>query len=480
MGAYILRRLGQSALTILGVMVITFLLFRVVAGDIASARLGEKSTEQQRAAWRHRYGYDKPLLLNLDRQLLLLDKAGGGQPLTVRDPRGGNAANALALVLAGKADYESQGIRQGAAPSMMMGRYVFRLSRQTPLSALTAGKPMVETLPPSATAPAETQAASAPAPEATNSTSAPAAAPELPPIDHTVLLITLTDGSELAADLSGAGDCGELIDRINTAPGNNGRLEAMISGWSYSRLLDSQFFHHLWESVTFQSRSLKDNQKLTVIIAAHAPASLAVQIPALAIEWVLAMIVASFVAYYRGSLLDKVGVFLSVLGMCIPFLAFMIYGQWLMFEISPTHAYGIDNRVNVYLPVAIMVVAGLGSQVRFYRTIILDETNRDYVRTAKAKGLPLTAVLFKHVLRNCMLPILTSLILTIPFLFMGGLLVESYFGIPGLGDLMLTSIQDRNEPVMSGMVFLTALIYTAGVLLTDISYALFDPRIRLR
>ncbi|MFW6062041.1 MAG: ABC transporter permease, partial [Planctomycetota bacterium] len=173
-------------------------------------------------------------------------------------------------------------------------------------------------------------------------------------------------------------------------------------------------------------------------------------------------------------------VFLSVLGMCIPFLAFMIYGQWLVFEVAPEHAFGIHQRANIYIPVLIMVVAGLGTNVRFYRTVILDETNRDYVRTARAKGLPLQSVMFKHILKNAMLPILTQLILSIPFLIMGSLLVESYFGIPGLGDLLITSINERDEAIMSGLVYLTALIYTVALLVTDISYALFDPRIRLR
>ncbi|MFQ5454541.1 MAG: ABC transporter permease subunit, partial [Candidatus Zixiibacteriota bacterium] len=99
---------------------------------------------------------------------------------------------------------------------------------------------------------------------------------------------------------------------------------------------------------------------------------------------------------------------------------------------------------------------------------MLDETGRDYVRTARAKGVPLPAVMFRHILRNCMLPILTNLILAIPFLIMGSLLLETFFGIPGLGDLLLSSITNRDEPIVSGLTFLTALIYTVGILLTDI------------
>jgi peptide/nickel transport system permease protein len=203
-------------------------------------------------------------------------------------------------------------------------------------------------------------------------------------------------------------------------------------------------------------------------------------IPATALGWLLAMIVACFVAYYRGTAIDHVGVLLSVLGMCIPFLAYMIYGQWIMWRLAPNHAYGLHTRANIYVPIAIMVVAGLGGSVRFYRTVILDEVNRDYVRTAQAKGVALPGILFKHVLKNSMLPILTRLIMAIPFLIMGSLLVERYFGINGLGDLMISSINGRDEPVVTGLVFLSAVFYTVGVLITDLSYALFDPRIRLR
>mgnify|MGYP006311438561 FL=1 len=131
------------------------------------------------------------------------------------------------------------------------------------------------------------------------------------------------------------------------------------------------------------------------------------------------------------------------------------------------------------MPVLISVVAGTGVSVRFYRTVILDEINKDYVRTAQAKGVPLPTILFKHVLRNCMLPILTNLITMIPFLIMGSLLLERFFGIPGLGDLMLTSITSRDVPIITGLTFLTAVLYVLSLLATDILYALFDPRIRL-
>ena len=478
MARYILHRLGQSVLTVLGVMIITFLLFRVGAGDIAGANLGKKASQQQKAEWRHKHKYDLPWMINFHGRLVIEDSTDGNEPLMVRDPKGSNVANALELIVLGL----ESGPDKSAAPRIpntLIGRYCQFLSRATPLEDLTEGSPLVD--PPVKSAPAAPTPETAPASQPQTQESPPAApAPEDEVKREPVMVFHLGDGDKIRVNIDGVRTCGELIDRINGHPANAGRLTAKVSGRGIWSVFDSQFFHHLAGSVTFQSRSFRDNRKLTEIISEHAGASLSITVPSLAIGWVTGMVIACFVAYYRGSMVDKLGVFLCVLGMCIPTLAYMIFGQWLMFQTAPPHAYGTYYRANVYVPIFIMVIAGLGGSVRFYRTVILDETNRDYVRTARAKGVPLPDILFKHILRNCMLPILTNLIMAIPFLIMGSLLFESYFGIPGLGDLMLTSINDRNEPILSGMVFLTTLIYTVGILVTDLSYAVFDPRIRLR
>lgn len=436
---FILHRMMQSVWTILGVMVLTFLLFRVMAGDIAAVYVGDKGTEQDKATWRQRYGYDRPMLFNIHNRLRITDLTTGEDSLMIRDEEGGELADRLALVPPDTAR-QSRSIR--------VGRFIRGMDRDTPIEELTGQWSPKE---------------------------GPA-----------VFRIDIASGGSILVDAKGITTCGQLLDLINAHPENHkpdgeGKLvKADIAQWSLAGIADCQFVAHFKAAVLFQSRSLKDNQKLSTIIAERAPKSLALTVPAMAIGWLLGMVISCFVAYYRGRMIDKIGVFLSVLGMCVPFLAFMIYGQWLMFRIAPDHAFGLANRVNIYVPVIIMVIAGLGSSVRFYRTVILDEINRDYVRTAKAKGVSLPTILFKHVLKNCMLPILTNLILAIPFLVMGSLLVERYFGIPGLGDLMITSINDRDEPIMSGLVFLSALIYTAGVLITDLSYVVFDPRIRLK
>jgi len=258
---------------------------------------------------------------------------------------------------------------------------------------------------------------------------------------------------------------------------------AAREAWRHRHGLDrpwhEQFASHLYNSVTFQGKSYQTEEPLTTIIRQRAGYSLALTVPSLVLGWISAMVISCFVAYYRGTWIDRIGVLLSVLGMCVPYLAYMILGQWLMFTIYPPAAWGLRYRTNIYLPIAISVIAGLGASVRFYRTVILDQINQDYVRTARAKGAPLTTILFKHVIRNCMLPIMTNLIMAIPFLIMGSLLLEKFFGIPGTGDLLISSIARRDVPIITGLTYLTALIYVISLLVTDLLYGVFDPRIRL-
>jgi len=132
------------------------------------------------------------------------------------------------------------------------------------------------------------------------------------------------------------------------------------------------------------------------------------------------------------------------------------------------------------LPVLIGIIAGIGSSSRWYRTIFLEEVGRDYVRTARAKGLSELRVLFRHVLKNAMMPILTGVVAVIPLLFMGSLLTESFFGIPGLGSYTIDAIQAQDFGVVRAMVFLGSALYIVGLILTDISYTMVDPRVRLQ
>jgi peptide/nickel transport system permease protein len=139
---------------------------------------------------------------------------------------------------------------------------------------------------------------------------------------------------------------------------------------------------------------------------------------------------------------------------------------------------GLDAWKFLILPVVIGVVSGIGSSTRWYRTIFIEEISKDYVRTARAKGLSEVTVLFRHVLRNAMIPILTGVVVVIPLLFMGSLLTESFFGIPGLGSYTIDAINAQDFAVVRAMVFIGSVLYIVGLILTDLSYTFVDPRIR--
>ena len=152
-----------------------------------------------------------------------------------------------------------------------------------------------------------------------------------------------------------------------------------------------------------------------------------------------------------------------------------------LLQLTPISGYdlGLNALKFLALPVIISVIAGIGSGVRWYRTLFLEEVEKDYVRTARAKGLSETAVLFTHVLKNAMIPILTGVVVILPMLFIGSLITESFFSIPGLGSYTIDAINKQDFAIVRAMVFLGSALYIFGLLLTDISYTLVDPRVRL-
>jgi len=192
---------------------------------------------------------------------------------------------------------------------------------------------------------------------------------------------------------------------------------------------------------------------------------------------------AMLLAFFRATYLDFWGVVLCVAMMSISALFYIIGGQfvaaklWHLFPISGFSG-GTDTAKFVLLPVIIGVVSTFGSSARLYRTLFLEELSKDYVRTARAKGLAERVVMFRHVLKNAMIPILTGVVAAIPLLFLGALISESFFGIPGLGSYTIDAIQAQDFAVVRSIVFLGSVLYIVGLLLTDISYTFVDPRVR--
>ena len=213
--------------------------------------------------------------------------------------------------------------------------------------------------------------------------------------------------------------------------------------------------------------------------------SLAIAVPTLIFGLSINIIIALLIVFFRNSYLDTAGIVVCVMMMSISGLFYIIGGQYLfstVLKIVPISGYepGWQLWKFILLPILIGVVGGIGAGTRWYRTLFLEEINKEYVRTARAKGVKESVVLFKHVLQNAMIPILTGVVAIIPLLFMGSLLMESFFGIPGLGSYTIDAIQLQDFAIVRGMVFLGSLLYVIGLILTDISYTFVDPRIRLQ
>lgn len=186
----------------------------------------------------------------------------------------------------------------------------------------------------------------------------------------------------------------------------------------------------------------------------------------------------------RGTKLDRAGQFLCVLLMSISSLIFIIFGQYLASQklrLAPVSGFatGLAMTKFLILPAVVGIITGLGSGTRLYRTFFLEQLSQDYVRTARAKGLPEETVLFKHVLRNALIPVLTNIPIYLLSLFTGNLLLEKFFAIPGLGGFTIDAIAAQDFAIVRAMVFLGAVIYIIGLLLADLAYTIVDPRIKL-
>ena len=248
-----------------------------------------------------------------------------------------------------------------------------------------------------------------------------------------------------------------------------------------------QYLDVVRSTFTFDfGRSWSTKQEISEMIKSGAIPSLTVTLPAFLVSFMLSISISLLVSFYRGKMIDKTVVFFCVALMSISSLAYILYGQMFFafklgwFEISGYEEGFPDFVPYVLLPILIWVVLSIGPDVRFYRTIMLDEIYQDYVRTARAKGLSEKAIMFKHVLKNAMVSIITYVVIRIPFLILGSLLIESFFSIPGLGGIILNAINSSDFPVIRAMTVMSALAYIIFSVLTDVLYTVVDPRVRLK
>ncbi len=254
------------------------------------------------------------------------------------------------------------------------------------------------------------------------------------------------------------------------------------SGWR--RFTETIFFEKSLRLFLFDFGSSDAGRDIGYDIAQRMWPSLAIAVPVLLVGLLINLSFALFLVLFRGTYIDLGGVVLLVALLSISSLFYIIGGQYLLgklLRLAPISGYdtGLHAWKFLVLPVIVGVLSGIGSGTRLYRTFFLEEAAKDYVRTARAKGLSERLVLFRHILGNALIPILTGVVVVLPLLFLGSLLTESFFGIPGLGSYTLDAINNQDFAIVRAMVFLGSVLYILGLVLTDLSYVLVDPRVRL-
>jgi peptide/nickel transport system permease protein len=251
--------------------------------------------------------------------------------------------------------------------------------------------------------------------------------------------------------------------------------------------LIQQFIFYLKQVVTLDfGRSYATKQPVLEMIWNGVGPSFTLAGSAFSVTFILALTISLIVSFFRGKLIDRVVVFFCVVGMSISSLAIILFGQYILaykfgwFPISGFEPGFPEKLSYIVLPSLIWVVVAIGVDVRFFRTSILDEATQDYVRTARAKGLSEAVIFGKHILKNSMIPILTYVVIEIPFLILGALLLENFFGIPGLGSLVVDALHNSDWPVLKAVFPLMAVLFMLGQFATDVLYTVVDPRVKLK
>ena len=281
------------------------------------------------------------------------------------------------------------------------------------------------------------------------------------------------------------GDPAEVLGGLNASPDQIKSIRQQLG-------LDEPVWYQLWlfvkQIVTFDwGKSWATNESIANLFATRLPATLTVMVPILILEVVLAIPIAMYVAYKRGSLTDRTLTVITTVALSISFLVYVIVGQYVFgFQLGwfPVQGWSDNLATNlstyVPLPVFLALLVSLAPQTRLYRSFFLDELGQDYVRTARAKGLTENKVLFRHVLRNATIPILTNIGLLLPGIFVGSFLIEVFFSIPGIGREVLLAVNRSDFPVIQAVTVYLAVLTMFINLLTDLAYKVADPRVVLK
>jgi peptide/nickel transport system permease protein len=299
-----------------------------------------------------------------------------------------------------------------------------------------------------------------------------------------VLFFTVNTPDDMARlNIGGKRVTAEAIEKWKAERGYNKPLLWNAKAEGADKATKTIFFERSAQLFAFQFGASDSGRDIGYEIRNRMWPSFALALPTFVLGIFAVIVLAMLMVFFRNTYLDVSGVVLAVGMLSISSLFYIILGQWFfskLLKLVPVSGYagGWNAVIFLALPVLIAIVSRLGGDSLLYRTIFLEEAGKDYVRTARSKGLSEQAVLFRHVLRNAMLPILTSSVAVLPLLFMGSLVMESFFGIPGLGSYTIDAIQAQDFAVVRTMVFVGSFLYIVGLVLTDISYTLADPRVR--
>lgn len=440
---YVIRRVLYMIPTVFGIIIITFILFNIVGGSPASMTLGMHVSPKRLEEFDEQRGANKPLLF--------------GRWTRTRAYEGESFERSAG------AWREVEGVRHVEPSCGDPGHIVLPANKACPA-------PLLFDLYPNASY-------------------------------RWIMTYRLTDGRAWARVGDGPGARDEFEIRASSdwktvripfelgkqpetlflySEGGQLEIRALKLQRKTKHFFDSQFVHYLGRLVRLDfGVSHATNQRISQMLMDGILPSLCLAVPIFFIGLLTAIGVSLFCAFFRGTWIDNAAVVLCVILMSVNYLVWIVAGQYLLaYRLGWFPIWGYESWRHLALPVIIGVITGLGADVRFYRTIVLDEMYRDYVRTAFAKGVGRSGVLFKHVLKNAMIPILTNVIIAIPFLYTGSLLLETFFGIPGLGNMGINAINSSDVDVVRAVVFIGAVLYVVSNLLTDICYALVDPRVR--
>ena len=281
------------------------------------------------------------------------------------------------------------------------------------------------------------------------------------------------------------GDPVEIMAGLKSSPERIASLRAQLG-------LDKPVLEQLWifikQVFTLDwGKSWTTNEAISDIFATRLPATLTIMLPILVLETILAIFAGLAVAYVRGSLTDRVIMIVTTVALAVSFLVYIIVGQYLFgFVLGwfPVQGWSNSTWTNLVkyapLPVFLAVLVSLAPQTRLYRSFFLDEIGNDYVRTARAKGVSENTIMFKHVLRNAMIPILTNVSVSLPGVFIGSFLIEVFFSVPGLGREIVVAVGRSDYPVIQAVTVYLAVLTMVINLITDVLYKFVDPRVVLK